>query len=417
MAALVALILLAIAVAAVLDVQFAKWQARRAERLLADGGAALEAGDLDRAVHLLRKAASRAFWIRGGPLFFLTHYNLANVLARRGEHAGAEKAARRALRSICSLPDSEQLGFHGSYPEVRHCLALFSESLLRQGKHAEAIAYLETVIKLWQEADGPDSLHAGYYSQELGLACMQLGLADQGIDHLAQAVSVSRLHFGEDHPAFATALHHYGAALTDTGRAYEAGKSLEQSLAIRTALFGATDPSVAETLAALGSLRLHNCEYDEAAECFGKALGIVEHVFGSNHPEPASLRGKLAETRRRQGRLEESAQLANMALFVLGESKDPSYSEALETMACVRADQGGLSEAAQLLEQSRQWMSRSPGGLSRRARLLHNEARLRRRMGEEAKADELASLALAIRESLRAAASVDEATRIVPPTD
>lgn len=418
MVALFGLILVGLALAILLDIQLGRRQTRRAEVLLAEGGVAFEAGDLDRAARLWGKAASCAAWVRGGPLFFLTHYNLANVFARMGNHGAAEKAARRALRSIGSLPDSGQLGFRGSYPEVRHCLALFAESLVKQSKYPEAIAYFETVIRLWKEADGDDSVHAGYYSQELGLTCARLGLFEQGIDHLADAVSIARKAFGNHHPSLATALSNYGEALVKMGRSVEAGEVLKEALTIRRDLFGMDHSSVAAAQSNLGAWHLENCDYEEAAECFGRALKVFEQELGADHPDVAALKGKLAETRRRQGRLNESEQLANMAMFVLGESKDPSYSEALETMAQVRADQGGLSEAAELLKQSRQWMERAPSSdLSRRAKLLHNEARLRRQLGQENKAEELASLALAIREAIRNAPTPGAGAQIKVETD
>lgn len=404
MVPLVGLIIVGLALAIWLDIQLGRRQTRRAEVLLAEGGIAFEAGDLDRAERLWKKAASCTAWVRGGPLFFLTHYNWANVLARMGKYGSAEKAARRALRSIGSLPDSVELGLKGSYPEVRHCLALFAESLAKQSKYPEAIAYFEAVIKLWEEAEGDDGLHTGYYSQELGLTCVRMGLFEQSLDHLSRAVAVARKRFGPNHPALATALLHHGEALTKTGRAVEAERAITEALTIRVAIAGTSDPTVAGAQASLGALHLERGEYEEAADCFGKALVVFEDALGSNHPDVAALHNKLAETRRRQGQLGESEQLANMALFVLGESKDPAYSEALETMAEVRSDQGNLKDAADLYRESRLWMEQAPSSdLSRRAKLLHNEARLRRRIGEQNKAEELASLALAIREAIKTA--------------
>lgn len=404
MVPLVGLIIAGLALAIWLDIQLGRRQTRRAEMLLAEGGVAFEAGDLDRAERLWKKAASCAAWVRGGPLFFLAHYNWANALARLGRYGSAEKAARRALRSIGSLPDSVELGLKGSYPEVRHCLALFAESLVKQSKFPEAIAYYEAVVKLWQEAEGEDGLYTGYYSQELGLACARMGLFQQGLDHLSKAADVARKRFGVTHPALATALLHYGDALIKCGRGVEAELAISEALQIRQSIAGPCHPSVAAAQASLGNLHLERGDYEDAADCFGKALVTFEAELGANHPDVAALRARLADTRRRQGQLGESEQLANMALFVLGESKDPAYSDALETMAQVRSDQGNLKDAAELYRESRLWMEQAPASdLSRRARLLHNEARLRRRIGEENKADELASLALAIRQAIRSA--------------
>ncbi|MDX1982451.1 MAG: tetratricopeptide repeat protein [Bryobacteraceae bacterium] len=402
MLALLGLVLGGLALAIALDCLVGKAQTRRAELLLTEGGAAFDEGDLARAERIWKRAAACSAWVRGGPIFFLAHYNLANVLARLGKYRPAEKAARQAFQSIGSLRNSLELGIQGSYPEVRNCLAVLADSLVKQARYPEAIPYYEAVIGLWREADGEHSFHAGYYSQELGVTCCRLGLHAQALDHLSVAVETFRTQCGPNHPGLATALVNCGEAQMRTGRLHEAEQSLRRALEIRERMFGGGHSSVAAARASLGLLHMERGEYEEAATSFRAAIKIYEPELGEADAVVAGLKNNLADALRRQGQWNESEQLLKLAMSTLSKAEDPSLSNALETMAELKNQQGSLEEAADLYRQSREWMERAPSGdLSRKARLLHNEARVLRRLGDEEIAEELASMALSIREAIK----------------
>jgi tetratricopeptide (TPR) repeat protein len=167
-------------------------------------------------------------------------------------------------------------------------------------------------------------------------------------------------------------------------------------------MFGEAHDGVAAARASLATLQMESGEYEDAAAGFHAALAVYEPALGETDPVVAGLKNNLAEALRRQGRLNESEQLLKLAMGPLSKAQDPSLSQTLETMAELRAEQGSLEEAADLFRQSREWLERAPSGdLSRKARLLHNEARVLRRLGDDEIAEELASMALSIREAIK----------------
>jgi len=130
---------------------------------------------------------------------------------------------------------------------------------------------------------------------------------------------------------------------------------IEQALATREALFGRRDARVAEALNTSAQVLMEQGEYDAAAARFDEALELRRGLLGERHPDVATTLDNRAELHRRSGDLLLADSLARDALdlrrALLGpEHRDIAWS--LNNLGVIVREQGDYVEAGELFRTS-----------------------------------------------------------------
>jgi tetratricopeptide (TPR) repeat protein/predicted Ser/Thr protein kinase len=195
--------------------------------------------------------------------------------------------------------------------------------LLASNRLEEALAHQEAALGLAREAYDGD--HPGLVNAygNLGITLTRLGRAEDGEEHLREALSEAEKILGRQHPEVASKAHNLAIALVDHEEdSDEARALLERGLAIRTETFGAEHPRTAELLIPLAEVEKRAGRFDRAEGHYRRALQIFEQAGDTRRVTNAL--NNLAVLLREQNRTDEARRTfeASRARFVaeFGES-------------------------------------------------------------------------------------------------
>ena len=189
----------------------------------------------------------------------------------------------------------------------------------------------------------------------IGRVYGRLGLDEEALPLLRQALAARRRLLGALHPEVAESLTELGTVLYDRGLYDEAEAAFREALAIRTTLNGTDHAAVAEAMNNHG-LALHALgKHDEAEALFREALAIQQNVLGEEHASVAATLSTLASLLEDQGAHDESETHHRASLAMrraLYNPNHPNIAVGLNNLAIFLRNQLRYDEAEPLLREA-----------------------------------------------------------------
>ncbi|MCP3961609.1 MAG: serine/threonine protein kinase [bacterium] len=188
----------------------------------------------------------------------------------------------------------------------------------------------------------------------LGTASLKLGLYDQAMPLLEEALEMRRQILGAQHPVVGESLYHLAEILTLTGEYPRAEALLEEAVEIQRTASGDDNPKLARSLRQLAWLLSVKGEYDEAESLNRKALAMQRRLLGEEHPEVASSLTELAAVLHDKRDLEGAESMYREALALrrrLGEESQ-ELAITLRSLALLLQQKGDLEPAEPLFREA-----------------------------------------------------------------
>ncbi|MBL3587083.1 tetratricopeptide repeat protein [Rhodovulum sulfidophilum] len=170
-----------------------------------------------------------------------------------------------------------------------------------------------------------------------------------------EALDMSLVSLGSDHPSTATSYNNLASNLNDQGRAAEAEPLYRKALEIRERVLGTDHPSTATSYNNVAYNLNAQGRAAEAEPLLRKGLEIRERVLGTDHPDTAASYNNLASNLDDLGRAAEAEPLLRKALEirerVLG-TDHPHTAQSYNNVAMSLNAQGRATEAEPLLRKA-----------------------------------------------------------------
>jgi tetratricopeptide (TPR) repeat protein len=186
--------------------------------------------------------------------------------------------------------------------------------------------------KAWQRARRLDPLALEVVSQEVPLGAEEeiialldrlanyrhgaLAAYDSAFLLFQQALKLSEISYGTEHPKTAEILNNIGLLLWTQGHLAEARLTLLSALSKCEAALGAEHSDTALYLNNLGLVVQHLGDFSAAQVVYQRALAIREKLYGPEHPDVAQSLGNLGFLFSEQGRLVDAKLLQVRALAI-----------------------------------------------------------------------------------------------------
>ena len=250
--------------------------------------------------------------------------NLALARHDLGDYAAAADGYRRSIDLETRLAGAPHPFTLGNY-------ALLLTDL---GDYAEAEAILTRSVAVERRADDDgETLASGL--DHLGLALLAQGEHGAAEAAFAEALTLRRALFGDDHPETMRTLGAIGVLARERGELAAAERLLERSLAERRRALGDAHPEVAEGLREWALLAALAGRDEEAEAAYREALDIQRRALSERHPLTGLTAGGLGALLAAGGDCAAALPLLEAALELVPERdwRRPRAAAALETCA------------------------------------------------------------------------------------
>ena len=267
---------------------------------------------------------------------------------RQGHYAEAIPLAAELLRIYEQALGPE----HANVATAAVNLALLYD---RVGRPAEAEPLYRRALAIREKLQGPDS-------PEVAVTLFNLAELEraQGHDGAAEplykrALAIREKALGPEHVDVVQTLDSLAQLYAARGRYDDAIPLVQRALAIREKIAGAEAESVGITLNELGTLYVHRTRYADAEPLFKRSLAIAEATVGPENGEVANRLTNLAEVYGEQGRYGEAEPLYRRSLAIREKTAgpdSPAVGVTLNSLASTYLRQGLDAEAIPLLRRS-----------------------------------------------------------------
>jgi tetratricopeptide (TPR) repeat protein len=234
----------------------------------------------------------------------------------------------------------------------------------------------------------------------MGEVYVNLGLYDQALPLLENALSTRRQLFGGMHPDVAISLNNLGLMLYYKGNYSKAEELYNEALAIRQKIYGDEHPDVADNLSNLASLHKDKCDYSIAEEFNREALAIRRKIYGDEHPDVAQSLNNLGLLLWETGNDSIAEEMCRDALIIRRKiygDEHPDVATSLNNLGLMLYYKGNYSKAEELYNEALAIRQKIYGDEHPRvATSLNNLAVLHKEKGNYSKAEELYKEALII---------------------
>lgn len=274
--------------------------------------------------------------------------NLANVLRRQGDPAGAQGLLERAL-SI------RERAFGVESAEYAETLSSLANLLLETGSPAMAKPLFEQVLAIREKALPPADPDIASALVNVGIVRRKLGDAAGAIAAYDRALPIYERAYGPDHIRVANLLNSLAIVQKNSGDWAGATRSWERALPIFEREYPPEHPAVAGVLNNLTDLAVKLGDYAEARRLCERALAIREQALGPDHPEVAQSLGNLAVVLKEQGELARARGLLERALAIREHVLGPTHPDValtLSNLAEVVGETGDLEGAQADIERA-----------------------------------------------------------------
>jgi tetratricopeptide (TPR) repeat protein len=189
----------------------------------------------------------------------------------------------------------------------------------------------------------------------MGTVYTSLGLYDQAVPLMQQALTKRRDLLGPQHLDVAQSLNNLGEALTRTSDYTESERDLRQALEIRRRQLGNNSAEVAHTLSSLADVLWSRGEYEQALPLIEEALKIRKGLFGEKHPLVAESIGDLGQNYADRGEFKQAETYQREAVALQREihaGPHPALAEAINNLAWTLMSQDRPADAEALYRES-----------------------------------------------------------------
>jgi len=213
--------------------------------------------------------------------------------------AGKDLEAERILRDVCG--QGEELSFHNE-PWYWTATRRLGASLIRLGKHDEAMEVLSPLLLVVKQAVGEDHNDVLDIMEELAIIYSKQGQHDQAIVQLQCVVNTSASMNGlRDMQTLRQQLS-LGYVLYEAGRLDEAESVLRKLVDMNRWTFGDVDHRAAYSKELLGLILDRQGQLEEAIVLYDEAASIFEAVQGPASPDATETRWLASSARQELSR-------------------------------------------------------------------------------------------------------------------
>ena len=174
------------------------------------------------------------------------------------------------------------------------------------GLYDQAVDQLQEAVRLERLA-APGSRELAWSLHRLGMTFHYKGRYDEAIDLVGQAIDIYRELPGEPHEELIGTLHGLGTSRMMSGDVARGERYLREALTLNRERFGKAHPVTAITLASLGQCRLYQGDLDGAVALLEESLAAFRLMPDDSTYEaanPEQLLGRIATLRGQYGRAE-----------------------------------------------------------------------------------------------------------------
>ena len=236
----------------------------------------------------------------------------------------------------------------------------------------------------------------------IGTVYGKLGLFDQAVPLLRQALATRSQRLGDEHVETAESQVQLAYVYWQQGKFDQAAPLYESSIATQEKELGADHPDLADSLNGLGIIHWRQGEYDAAVGLYQRALSIRERALGESHPEVAATLDNLAIAFRDLQQMTEAEPLYRRSLRIrevnLGDDH-PEVATSLNNLGVLYLDQKRFAEAEPLYQRALEIWQKAMGPEHPAVGVgLINLATIYDELGDRARASELYDRALSVLE-------------------
>jgi non-specific serine/threonine protein kinase/serine/threonine-protein kinase len=238
----------------------------------------------------------------------------------------------------------------------------------------------------------------------IGNVYRTLGLYNEAVPLLEQALAIREATLSPDHPELAQSLHRLAIVYKQQGRFERAERLFGRALNIREESAEEHPLDLAYTLGSLGGTLLEQGKYEEAEPLLLRAFAIREEILDPDHPDVALSLANLGAFYWMQRRVEDAEPYMRRSLEirerVLG-SDHPDIADGLNNLGVLYWTLGQYEEARVYYERARAIYERALGpDHDNTATAYNNLAETYWVLGEYAAAEPLFLRALEIKERI-----------------
>ena len=270
----------------------------------------------------------------------------------------------------------------------------------RLGLNEEALPLLEQALSIRREFSGDNHSDVAETLVDLGDVHYAMGAYDAALEHFSGALEIRQEVYRSENPLVAEALSKRGLALHTIGEHNEAGIAFREALRIQQATLGEVHPEVAITLSTMASLLDDQGDYAAAESLHTTSLSMRRVLYGTQHPNVAMGLRNLGLFYRNRYEYDNAEPLLEEAIAInraiLGETH-PHLITDLNTLASVLRQKRDYDRAdtlfAEVLALRREYLGPDHPDVSI---TLDSYARVLKEKGEYLRAEELQAEAIEI---------------------
>ena len=224
----------------------------------------------------------------------------------------------------------------------------------RLGMHDEALPLLEQALETRRTLLGDDHLDVAETLIERGDLLYAEGEYERSEASFREALGIRRATFSEDHPLVAEAMSKRGQAQHALGKLDEADASFRSALAIQQQVLGDEHAEVATTMSTLASLLEDRGEYAEAESLHTASLAMRRNLYGRQHPTIAVGLKNLAIFLRSMNRYEDAEPFLREAIDIdraILAPRHPNLITDLNILASILRSKGDYEGAEAIFEE------------------------------------------------------------------
>lgn len=314
---------------------------------------------------------------------------LAWVVGYEQERTVEGLALASAAEAIALRADASPFELAG----VAHTRALIYSA---KGDQDAALREAERSLALYNMSPQASELDKADVQNTIGLVRSAQGDYVAAEQVHRQVLERRRAVLGDVHPKVADSLDNLGVVRYHQGAFDEARRFYEQALAMRIAALGPDNRDVGTSHNNLGGLLMETGDEKGAAEHLEAALRIYEKALGPDHGDLAIPLSNLGELATRRGAFDEAITYCNRALGLDERASGPDDPKLGYDLVCIGEAQLGrnaLRPAQVALERALHLREGSEGDLGELARTRFDLARVLWRLGAQARAKTLATMA------------------------
>jgi len=327
--------------------------------------------------------------------FLVGLFEESNPEQARGASLSAEEILQRGAERISGTLEEQPL-------TRARLLITIGRVFSKMGLYEQAIPLVEEAVEIRTQALGEEHAEVAEALSMLGNCLRNNGDYDEAEARLTRSLELREEIFGPEHLEVADTLHNLGMLCRQAGRFAEAETHLKRALTIYEAELGPNDVRASKSLSNLAILAAQQGRVEDAEPIFRRVLAIQEAELGADHPSVGKARGNLAIALKILGRFDEAEELnrRNLEIMerVLGEDH-PEVGVILQNYANLFDQMGRFDEAEKLYLRSLEIQQNNLGADHPEVALsLANLGALYMEQGRWREAETLCLEALAIRE-------------------